>query len=491
MPSRAPSTLLNLDVAGSGVTCFPNLPSGIVGDDLGIPSVVCNAVNTLCPLADPLISGSTFNDADADSTLEPGELQRPNSLVIAQPGDLLAGSDVNGRYVVPADVGSYTLEGVPGLYHPVTTPPTAITFSGLGEVDSLNHVGFSSVPGMYDLVVTMTSDPVRPGFSSNVWLSVRNVGTVPSPANVQFTFDGVQAYVSSTLIPDQLNANVAEWNLPLLAPDAIWQAEVVLHTPGSVAIGTPINEQISAVPDQPDQTPEDNVILLGSVVVGSYDPNDKTVEPLLLSPQEVSDGERVEYTIRFQNTGTAAAERVMITDTLSNALQWATMRPVASSHAHHWFIHGGVLHMFFENINLPDSTSDEPGSHGFVKFTMRPSSSLMLGESVGNTANIYFDFNEPIITNEAVFSIDQSTAVKQVDIEGVALWPNPASDQLTLAVTAAGERIEVCDVTGRPVARLNATRERTTWSVGGLLPGSYTVRLVGEGHVRTCSFMKR
>ena len=53
----------------------------------------------------------------------------------------------------------------------------------------------------------------------------------------------------------------------------------------------------------------------------------------------------------------------------------------------------------FPNINLPDSNSNEPGSHGYVQFKIRAKNNIVIGDVLSNTANIYFDFNAPIITN--------------------------------------------------------------------------------------------
>ncbi|MBK6774823.1 MAG: T9SS type A sorting domain-containing protein [Flavobacteriales bacterium] len=196
--------------------------------------------------------------------------------------------------------------------------------------------------------------------------------------------------------------------------------------------------------------PNDNTDLDG---VNGYDPNDKTVSPTELTPAEVSASERVTYTVRFQNTGTYQATRVVITDTLSSDLQWNTMHLIAASHAHTWYMENGVLFVVFDNINLPDSNANEPESHGFVKFSMKPVNTLMLGASVSNTANIYFDFNEPVITNAAVFTVDDNTATMEVALTHMQLSPNPVSDALTVifAQPQQGALLEVVDVTGRVV----------------------------------------
>ncbi|MEZ4756893.1 MAG: hypothetical protein R2817_08710 [Flavobacteriales bacterium] len=191
-----------------------------------------------------------------------------------------------------------------------------------------------------------------------------------------------------------------------------------------------------------------NSILHEQIVVGSYDPNDKNVWPATLSPQELQEGTRVTYTIRFQNTGTFMAERVVITDTLPDGLQWNSLAMLDASHPFTWFLNNGVLHFIFDDINLPDSLSDEPGSHGQVRFTVLPAQDLLPGGTVLNAANIYFDFNPPVITEPSVLNVvspirldarawlggayDTQTASMRDDLRAQALVP------LTEPYTALG-----------------------------------------------------
>ena len=59
----------------------------------------------------------------------------------------------------------------------------------------------------------------------------------------------------------------------------------------------------------------------------------------------------------------------------------------------------GLVKFNFPHINLPDSNSNEAASHGYVQYKIRAKDSLAIGSTIENTANIFFDFNPPIITN--------------------------------------------------------------------------------------------
>src|SRR5690606_17103611 len=106
------------------------------------------------------------------------------------------------------------------------------------------------------------------------------------------------------------------------------------------------------------------------------------------------------YKIRFQNTGTYYAENVAILDTLSEHLDPATIHGVIASHDYRIdFLHNKYLVFYFDNIFLPDSFTNEAASHGYVSFFIKQRPQLPHGTVIDNSAAIYFDYNEPIITN--------------------------------------------------------------------------------------------
>lgn len=142
--------------------------------------------------------------------------------------------------------------------------------------------------------------------------------------------------------------------------------------------------------------------------IGSFDPNDKTGLPLGVSEEGViAAGTKLEYLIRFQNTGTDTAFRVEIRDQLSPFLDMSTLREGASSHPYRLIINGqGELHFLFDPIALPDSNINRAASQGFVKFSVNSKKHLPPGSLIKNTAAIYFDQNAPVYTNTTLHTID-------------------------------------------------------------------------------------
>jgi uncharacterized repeat protein (TIGR01451 family) len=140
---------------------------------------------------------------------------------------------------------------------------------------------------------------------------------------------------------------------------------------------------------------------------GSYDPNDKQAYPQGIGNQHfIDEKEELDYTIRFQNTGTDTAFTVVVRDTLSSLLDIATLRAGASSHRYQLdILEGRILKFTFNKINLPDSTRNKLKSQGFIKFLVRLKANIAFGSKIENKAAIYFDFNVPVITNQTFHTL--------------------------------------------------------------------------------------
>lgn len=178
-------------------------------------------------------------------------------------------------------------------------------------------------------------------------------------------------------------------------------------------------------------------------VRAAQDPNDKTGFPLGVgNTHTIHRNQEIEYLIRFQNVGTDTAENVVIRDTLSTDLDIFSVRSGVSSHPYHFRMYGArILEWTFSSIQLPDSSSGEAASHGFIKFNVKQQPDLPYGTIINNRAGIYFDFEEPVITNTYFHTVSPpqtmpiATIVRNVS-ESVYLYviPNPFSQTATIEI---------------------------------------------------------
>ena len=76
---------------------------------------------------------------------------------------------------------------------------------------------------------------------------------------------------------------------------------------------------------------------------------------------------------------------------------------------------GNQVAFIFDDINLPDSTTNEPASNGFIAYRIKPKSDLLVGSMIFNKADIYFDFNPPIETNTVITEIIEPVSVQSLE----------------------------------------------------------------------------
>jgi hypothetical protein len=229
--------------------------------------------------------------------------------------------------------------------------------------------------------------------------------------------------------------------------------------------------------------------------IGAYDPNDKSPFPVgyganhYITPATVLD-----YQIRFQNTGTDTAFTVIIRDTISNFLDITTLQAGSSSHPYTYFVHGDniqVVDFVFQNIQLPDSNVNEPASHGFIQFSIHQKNANPLGTLIENTAGIYFDFNEPVITNTTMHQIEENfvdmnlvgLSKKSFEMNGCRVYPNPANDFTTIELLGDPKgpfQLELISALGNTIQKSSHTDPKIILNRGQIPSGIYAYRILGQ-----------
>ena len=244
-------------------------------------------------------------------------------------------------------------------------------------------------------------------------------------------------------------------------------------------------------------------------ITGSYDPNDKQAFPRGFTTQNiVQPGTEMEYLIRFQNTGTDTAFTVVVEDMLSSDLDPTSFKMGAASHNYNVEMENvagrNQLRWTFNNILLPDSTTDELGSNGFIQFRISPKANTPLGTEVRNSADIFFDFNPPIVTNQTLTTFDTisftdpslSGAVTVTALQGTvsatnsnaaSVFPNPTQGNLTVwwpkAITNA--TVTLMDLTGRRLQTKMVNGSRTELDLSSYGTGTYVLQVVTKSSVQT------
>ena len=246
--------------------------------------------------------------------------------------------------------------------------------------------------------------PARPGFQTKYMIIYKNQGTdTIANGTIQFIKSNKLSIVSSSPAYSSISGDTLKWNYTNLKPEdaASIVVDLKVDAPPSVAVGDLLTSVATISPAIKDETPADDTSKVVQRVVGAYDPNDKREKNGgTITPAQVAKGEYLLYTVRFQNTGTDTAFNIAIRDTLNSKVDWNTLEMVSASHNYQLNIkEGNKLTWSFDNINLPDSNVNEAASNGYIVYRIKPTTSLLPGDTINNTASIYFDFNLPVQTN--------------------------------------------------------------------------------------------
>ena len=108
---------------------------------------------------------------------------------------------------------------------------------------------------------------------------------------------------------------------------------------------------------------------------------------------------------------------------------------------------------------------------------MKPVSTLMIGEQIENIANIYFDFNEPVITDPAIFEVAIPTEVSEFENPGFKLFPNPTYGNVTIIANDRIEMVEVLHLDGRWIRTVSANQTRVELDLTDMASGVYLVNV--------------
>ena len=444
-----------------------------------------------------LAQGIVYQDDNNNGIHENNENLLPNISISLEAPDTwcpfyMTNTKSDGSYILGVTPStSDTLRPLlTSKYLETINPPFRLVGNGGTGLD----FGVKLTPDIHDLAISgnYLGRP-RPGFDLSAVIYYSNAGTLASDATISVKLDNHLSYVEATPPPTAVFGDSLVWSMAQLALFETGYIWVKTYLPSTIPLGTLIKSTCHISSPSPDFTPDDNSRVLSDTVVGSFDPNEKRAEPADgLTVEEIADGKEIFYTIQFQNTGTFQADQVRITDHLDAELDFTSCRFVAASHPVSTFrlMPGGLLEIIFEHIMLPDSNTNEASSHGFVTFGIQRKKAFEPFYTVRNEAAIYFDFNEPILTNQVTTpiitkAVSTNTPPFEAKRADLLISPNPAQQIFTISTEEKLEGaglLTIQNISGQILLQRQVLDLSTPMvaNSAGFPEGTYIVRLIGK-----------
>lgn len=522
-----------LDLSSTGVVklgcgdnpnlTFLNIKNGIVGDDGtqepmlpwytyyysldGLPSLqyICHDQGEIGPIevahdnlqnvsrgtycsfepggAYTTINGSvTFDCGGSNAAIYNQKLAVTNE---TQVGDTF--SNAAGNYNFYTGIG--TVSVAPQIENPsyFTVTPANYTYSltatGTTQTADFCIVANGVHPDLEVSMVPITS--ARPGFDATYRLDYKNKGNQVQNGSVQLNFDSlISDFVNASPSISSQNTNQLQWDFNGLQPFQSGSILLTLHIHAptdipSVTLGTVLHYTAALASSMIDETPNDNQQVFNQTVVGSFDPNDKTVvEGETISVDKI--GEYLHYIVRFQNTGSDYAANIVVKDLLDSHLDPSTLELISSSHPFRSTLTLGTkLEVYYEGINLPAASVDESASHGYIAFKIKPKSTVILNDVIPNTASIFFDYNYPIVTNTVTTTVTALGIPTQTSASSITIYPNPVMNQLNIA-GGTSETVNEVAITNTLGQVIFKTKQTTSIDVTSLAAGTYFVTVTTD-----------
>lgn len=498
----------NLNLADS-----PNLEF-ICADDTQVASVQTQtglhasaaAVSSYCSFTPGgnynTITGKARLDQD-NNGCDSNDLTFPFNLRINMTGAFASSTFLNatGDYTLYALTGDYTLTPVVEYPDFFNVSPASATVNFPFTDDTETSQNFCITPNGYhpdlEVMITPLRNTARPGFDALYKIIYRNKGNQIQSGQVNLSYnDAILDLVSASPPVDNLETDLLSWNFAGLQPFESRNINLTLNVNSPVEnppvnLGDILGYTAQITNNEGEETPSDNTFHVNQGVTNSYDPNDKTcLEGSNVLPENI--GKFLHYNINFENTGTAEAINIVVKDTIDTTrFDINTLQLQYASHPAYTKITGNVVEFIFENINLPPSSLDPIGGHGNVLFKIKTLPTLTVGDEVSNTANIFFDYNHPIDTNEARTAFNNLAKTDFVKDSRVTVYPNPVKNKVTVKAQGNIKSVGLYDSQGRILQSAIAGKNQITLDLSSQQTGVYFLTVTTQKGSSTQKIVKQ
>ena len=427
----------------------------------------------------PMISGYVFNDLNANAVQDAGEPGIGN--IAVQYGGQTFYTDNNGMYYLNLNAGyngAIQIVYDNSIWQSTSTGTSVSTATNF--VGSANFGLINASPN-YDLNADISLPPLVCSQSGELDVMINNSGNSICDATITITTDPSINITSAIPSPTSISGNIMIWNMDQMNAGASELLKLFILSPDYNLMGSPILTSVELV------TMTESGIVMNTeniseteILLCAWDPNQITATPAGAGTGNIIDpGTEIEYLIEFQNTGNAPATDIVVSNMLDSDLDYSTFEWIGASHVCHPVVNlnDGQLNFEFPEIMLPDSTNDEPNSHGWLRYKVHAKSTLTPGTAIDNTAYIYFDQNPAVVTNTYTHHIT-TVSVDESSIDQFMIYPNPAQDEIFI-LNAGNDAIELTihNAQNALMKKQNIRNKTQSVQIGELPSGIYFITM--------------
>ncbi len=412
--------------------------------------------------------------------------------IVLSPKEDYFALDGSRREVYVLQNKKYNFEDI----HPnldITNLPNNISFNE-GDGTIRLDLGLFAVNATTSARTDLTSGAIeRCNFVVPFQITIKNTGTDPYNGTVGISFDPLMELIGTNLETSLVSDDFVSWDIDIENHGQELTINLLMKMPEEEYTG----ELFCIMPlfDGSEKSNDEYCFVLRCAI----DPNDKHGTPFRGNRNLTLFDEEIKYTIRFENLGNDTAFNIRVEDQLSEFVDINTYRFIQSSHdVTRQFVDINNKVIFdFKNIELPSAEQDSVANKGFVQFAIQSKIVISEGTMLENTAEIFFDFNDAIVTNTTehtlVSSLGTTSIPNTISDLDISIFPNPMDDKINLIFDSSQINIKsyyVTDVIGNRNAKKSYTSKSLDYSY--LNSGYYLLYLeTTKNEVKVIPFIKK
>jgi uncharacterized repeat protein (TIGR01451 family) len=440
------------------------------------------------------LSGNIIIDENQNCKMESNENRGfPYQIAIKSQNNLIfhIPVSISGYFKTLVSAGSYQMQlsNSNTLWQECNFPKN-IQFNG-NDSANYNDLVVKPIQWCSDIRVHTTVGRLRRCFENNLaHIFIKNYGSKNAKdVKVKLIMDDYFDNIVSSFSPSFQQGRIFEFIIPEIKINETY----TIYFTFKVSCNAQLNQVhcIKALFDNEEQCnhilPLSDTILSCEKNIGSFDPNDKMAYtngvPLT---NKITSDQDIEYLIRFQNTGTDTAFKVVIRDQLDKNLDWNSFEVLSSSHPYSFTMDdGGLLTFLFKDILLPDSSINVVASNGYIKYSIKQKDNIALGTVIHNEAAIYFDYNEPVWTNNVSLQLVSPSKTKNYSQDILlTIMPNPFSTRASISLPKELEDqeklIKIFDLHGKEIIQFKSMEKSIELINDHFTNGIYLVKVFAK-----------
>ncbi|HXC05868.1 MAG TPA: T9SS type A sorting domain-containing protein [Bacteroidia bacterium] len=434
------------------------------------------------------ILGNLFVDKNHNCSQDAGEIGLANRQVVLNPGFVVTNTDSLGNYSFNVPAGTYTVTLPDAEYYGLSCPSVngyTLSFPSLGDTASNKNFADTTQTSCPDLTISTNTCGFGACFKNTYYVNYSNQGTVAdSNVVITMTVDSNIIFLSSSTLWNATGAHTYTFNIGSLQPGQSGSINILDSVSCSAPMGVNacVSAHIAGSISECDTT--DNLSTDCHTINSSMDPNERQVKSQefhtngYVTAETIQAKDRLSFLVTFQNTGTAPAMNVTVTDSLSSLLDLSTLEPISASAPYSYSVNSnGLVVWHLNNIMLADSGHNKAGSVGFIRYRISQKAGNPGGSVIRTRSSVVFDANKPVLTNATVNTIMLVTGEAPVAVQvpsATRIYPNPSNGSTNIEINTEGInagseiRCSVYDAVGKelssviiPAGAYNATQANT------------------------------